>query len=77
MDRHGIRKASELSREDIRRCSARCAGKLDAMAEALEVFKPALKLRMKELDLRQETGVKVSRSRGQCERRVSQSALPT
>ncbi len=52
MDRHGVCKASDLSREEIRRCSVRCGGKLGAMAEVLEVSKLGLKLRMKELGLR-------------------------
>jgi two-component system nitrogen regulation response regulator GlnG len=41
-----IRKASDLSREEIERCRERCGGDLDAMVEALEVSKRGLQRRM-------------------------------
>ncbi len=47
----GLRKAGDVSREEIEQCAARCAGKLDAMVDELEVSKRGLQLRMKELGL--------------------------
>ncbi|HSG41277.1 MAG TPA: sigma 54-interacting transcriptional regulator, partial [Thermoanaerobaculia bacterium] len=41
-----IRKAADLSREEIRACRERCGGDLDAMAERLEVSKRGLQRRM-------------------------------
>ena len=52
MERFRIRKASELGREEIVRCLQRHGPDLDAMVEDLEVSKPGLKSRMKELGLR-------------------------
>jgi len=46
-----IKKAVDLSREEIEECSARCSGDLAAMAEALEVSKRGLQLRMTHLGL--------------------------
>ena len=46
-----IRKAVDLSREEIETCHARCAGDLDAMVEALEVSKRGLQRRMTQLGL--------------------------
>ncbi len=48
----GLRKAADVSRKEIIDCAARCSGKIDAMAEELEVSKRGLQLRMKALDLR-------------------------
>jgi two-component system nitrogen regulation response regulator GlnG len=47
-----IRKAADLSREEIEACHASCGGDLDAMVEALEVSKRGLQLRMSQLGLR-------------------------
>jgi two-component system nitrogen regulation response regulator GlnG len=47
-----IRKAADLSREEIEACHASCEGDLDAMVEALEVSKRGLQLRMSQLGLR-------------------------
>jgi two-component system nitrogen regulation response regulator GlnG len=44
-----IRKARELTREDITASAARCDGDLDAMAEDLKVSRRSLQLRMTEL----------------------------
>src|SRR4029077_9267955 len=41
-----IRKAADLSREEIEACHALCEGDLDAMVERLEVSKRGLQLRM-------------------------------
>jgi two-component system nitrogen regulation response regulator GlnG len=46
-----IRKAADLSREEIEACRARCGGDLDAMVEALEVSKRGLQRRMTQLGL--------------------------
>jgi two-component system, NtrC family, nitrogen regulation response regulator GlnG len=46
-----IRKAADLSSEEIRACRERCGGDLDAMAEALEVSKRGLQRRMTQLGL--------------------------
>lgn len=46
-----IRKAADLSREEIAACQARCGGDLDAMVEALEVSKRGLQRRMTQLGL--------------------------
>lgn len=46
-----IRKAVDLSREEIEACHARCGGDLDAMVEALEVSKRGLQRRMTQLGL--------------------------
>jgi two-component system, NtrC family, nitrogen regulation response regulator GlnG len=46
-----IRKAADLSREEIGDCHQRCGGDLDAMVEALEVSKRGLQLRMTQLGL--------------------------
>ncbi|PYQ58951.1 MAG: sigma-54-dependent Fis family transcriptional regulator, partial [Acidobacteria bacterium] len=46
-----IRKAADLSREEIEACQARCGGDLDAMVEALEVSKRGLQRRMTQLGL--------------------------
>ena len=46
-----IRKAADLSREEIRECWERCGGDLDAMVEALEVSKRGLQRRMTQLGL--------------------------
>jgi two-component system nitrogen regulation response regulator GlnG len=48
-----IRKASDLSREEIEACRASCAGDLDAMVERLEVSKRGLQRRMGQLGLQQ------------------------
>lgn len=47
-----IRKASDLGREEIDAVGERCGGRIEAMAEELEVSKQGLKMRMKELGLR-------------------------
>lgn len=47
----GIRKAADLSREEIELCYQHCQGDLDAMAEKLEVSKRGLQRRMKRLGL--------------------------
>jgi len=47
-----IRKAADLSRQEIEACYAQWGGDLDAMAEALEVSKRGLQLRMGQLGLR-------------------------
>jgi two-component system nitrogen regulation response regulator GlnG len=47
-----IRKAADLSREEIEACHASCGGDLDAMVQALEVSKRGLQLRMSQLGLR-------------------------
>ncbi len=47
-----IRKAADLSREEIEACHAVCGGDLDAMVERLEVSKRGLQLRMSQLGLR-------------------------
>ena len=46
-----IRKAVDLSREEIEACRAGCGGDLDAMVEALEVSKRGLQRRMSQLGL--------------------------
>jgi two-component system nitrogen regulation response regulator GlnG len=46
-----IRKAVDLSWEEIEACHARCGGDLDAMVEALEVSKRGLQRRMTQLGL--------------------------
>jgi two-component system, NtrC family, nitrogen regulation response regulator GlnG len=46
-----IRKAADLSREEIEACRARCGGDLDAMVEALEVSRRGLQRRMTQLGL--------------------------
>jgi two-component system nitrogen regulation response regulator GlnG len=48
---HRIRKAVDLSREEIEACRASCHGDLDAMVEALEVSKRGLQRRMTQLGL--------------------------
>jgi two-component system nitrogen regulation response regulator GlnG len=45
-----IRKAADLSRQEIEACFAQWGGDLDAMAEALEVSKRGLQLRMRQLN---------------------------
>ncbi|MCP4659773.1 MAG: sigma-54-dependent Fis family transcriptional regulator, partial [bacterium] len=47
-----VRRASDLSREEIEQCAERCDGDVDAMADQLGVSRRALLLRMKELGLR-------------------------
>ncbi|MEE8523728.1 MAG: sigma-54 dependent transcriptional regulator, partial [Thermoanaerobaculia bacterium] len=47
----GVRKASELGREEIAECHERCSGDVDAMVDALEVSKPALRRRMRQFGL--------------------------
>jgi len=47
----GIRKAKELSRDEILHASSAAAGELSTMAERLEVSEHGLKLRMKALEL--------------------------
>ncbi len=49
-----IRKAADLSREEIRECWQRCEGDLSAMVEILEVSKRGLQRRMSQLGLLQE-----------------------
>ena len=44
-----IRKAADLSREEIQACSQRCHGDLDAMVEELEVSRRGLQRRMTQL----------------------------
>jgi two-component system nitrogen regulation response regulator GlnG len=46
-----VRKAADLSREEIEGCAARCGGDLDAMVESLEVSKRGLQRRMAQLGL--------------------------
>jgi len=46
-----IRKAADLSREEIRQCHRHCGGDLNAMVEALEVSKRGLQRRMTQLGL--------------------------
>jgi two-component system nitrogen regulation response regulator GlnG len=46
-----IRKAADLSREEIEACLERSQGDLDAMAEALEVSKRGLQRRMTQLGM--------------------------
>jgi two-component system nitrogen regulation response regulator GlnG len=46
-----IRKAADLSREEIEACHQRCGGDLDAMVEQLEVSKRGLQRRMTQLAL--------------------------
>ncbi len=46
-----IRKAADLSREELAACLARCGRDLDAMAESLEVSKRGLQLRMTQLGI--------------------------
>jgi two-component system nitrogen regulation response regulator GlnG len=46
-----IRKAADLSREEIEACRARCGSDLDAMVEVLEVSKRGLQRRMTQLGL--------------------------
>jgi two-component system nitrogen regulation response regulator GlnG len=46
-----VRKAADLSREEIAECAARCGGDLDAMVESLEVSKRGLQRRMGQLGL--------------------------
>jgi len=52
-----IRKAADLSREEIERCLQRCGGDLDAMVEKLEVSKRGLQRRMTQLGLGPLPGV--------------------
>ncbi len=47
-----IRKASEISREEIEKSLARCGGRMDDTADELQVSQRGLLLRMKELELR-------------------------
>ncbi|MCP4592764.1 MAG: sigma-54-dependent Fis family transcriptional regulator, partial [bacterium] len=47
-----VRKASDISREEIEQCAERCGGDIDAMAHQLEVSRPALLMRMKKLGMR-------------------------
>ena len=47
-----LRKASDLSREDIERALSDCGGRLDDLVDRLEVSKQGLKMRMKKLGLR-------------------------
>jgi two-component system nitrogen regulation response regulator GlnG len=47
-----IRRASDLGHDEIAAAAERCGGRVDAMAEHLEVSKQGLKMRMKELGLR-------------------------
>jgi two-component system nitrogen regulation response regulator GlnG len=49
-----LRKAVDLSRQEIEACFARCGGDLDGMAERLEVSKRGLQLRMTQLGLNRE-----------------------
>ena len=46
-----IRKAADLSREEIEECAARCGGDLDAMVAVLEVSKRGLQRRMTQLGM--------------------------
>jgi two-component system nitrogen regulation response regulator GlnG len=46
-----IRKAADLSREEIEACRTSCAGDLDAMVEGLEVSKRGLQRRMAQLGI--------------------------
>jgi two-component system nitrogen regulation response regulator GlnG len=46
-----LRKAADLSADEIRACFHRCGGDLDAMAEALEVSRPGLERRARDLGL--------------------------
>jgi two-component system nitrogen regulation response regulator GlnG len=46
-----IRKAGDLTKEEIEACRERCAGDLDSMVTALEVSKKGLQQRMKQLDI--------------------------
>ncbi len=46
-----IRKAADLSHEEIAACHARCGGDLDAMVEALEVSKRGLQRRIAQLGM--------------------------
>jgi two-component system, NtrC family, nitrogen regulation response regulator GlnG len=46
-----IRKAADLSREEIEECNAHCGGDLDAMVEKLEVSKRGLQRRMTQLGI--------------------------
>jgi two-component system nitrogen regulation response regulator GlnG len=46
-----IRKAVDLSREEIQECSERCGGDLDAMVAVLEVSKRGLQRRMTQLGM--------------------------
>jgi two-component system nitrogen regulation response regulator GlnG len=46
-----VRKAKDLSAEEIRRCAEEHAGELKAMAQALRVSLRGLRLRLKDLDL--------------------------
>ncbi len=46
-----IRKAADLSRQEIDACCQQCGGDLDAMAEALEVSKRGLQRRMTQLGM--------------------------
>ncbi len=52
MEKHGIRKAGELTREEIERSWYRTRGHLEEMVDDLKVSKKGLKDRMKELGLR-------------------------
>ncbi len=47
----GVRKASDLGREEIELCRARCGDDIDAMVDELEVSKLALRRRMGQLGL--------------------------
>jgi two-component system nitrogen regulation response regulator GlnG len=46
-----IRKAADLSRQEIEACLAQAGGDLDAMVEKLEVSKRGLQIRMTQLGL--------------------------
>ena len=50
-----IRKATDLSREEIEACAERCAGNVEAMAEELEVSEQALRRRLGQLGLSPES----------------------
>ncbi|MDY7092433.1 MAG: sigma 54-interacting transcriptional regulator [Acidobacteriota bacterium] len=51
VDRHpSIRKASELSREEIEACRQECGGDLEAMVDRLEVSAAGLRQRLRELN---------------------------
>ncbi|MEE8523726.1 MAG: hypothetical protein V3T72_07315 [Thermoanaerobaculia bacterium] len=45
----GVRKASELGREEVVECRELCGGDVDAMVDAFQVSKPALRRRMCQL----------------------------
>lgn len=46
-----LRKARDLSVDELRACHAACSGDVNAMAERLEVSGRGLRLRLKELGL--------------------------